>query len=135
MSNQVSPEEGHKSNSNSSSGKAVTAAANSLEETEFTCHIYDGSEGAIKLPEPKAKPAPRRQTVVDGSRDNSSSVNSVASFFSRIRVSLKGSSIFIKVLIHFFETNLELFNVRHSETTYSRHTYITNYLLIQSGLK
>ena len=88
------PEEGHKSNSNSSSGKAVTTAANSLEETEFTCHIYDGSEGAIRLPEPKAKPSPRKQNVVDGSRDNRSSVNSVASFFSRMRVSMTGSSIF-----------------------------------------
>ena len=91
MSNQVSPEEGHKSNSNScSSGEAVTTASKSLEETEFTCHIYDGSEGAIRLPEPKAKPTPRKQSVVDGSRDNRSSVNSVASFFSRMRVSLTG---------------------------------------------
>ena len=91
MSNQVSPKEGHDRNSNSSSGKAVTTAANSLEETEFTCHIYDGSEGAIKLPEPKAKPAPSRQNVVDGSRDNRSNVKSIKSFFSRMCISIAGN--------------------------------------------
>ena len=74
----------------SSSGEAVITAANSKEETEFTCHIYDGSEGAIRLPEPKAKLAPRKQNVVDGSRDNRSPVNSVASFFNRMCVSLTG---------------------------------------------
>ena len=92
MSNQVSPEEGDKSNSKSSDCEAVRTAINSWEDTGFTCHIYDGSEEAIRLPEPKAKPLSRKQNVVDGSRDNRSNVNSVKSFFSRMRVSLAGNS-------------------------------------------
>ena len=91
MSNRVSPEKGDKSNSNSSSCEAVRTAVDSLEDTGFTCHIYDGSEGAIRLPEPKAKPLSRKQNVVDGSRDNRSNVKSVKSFFSRMCISMAGN--------------------------------------------
>ena len=95
MSNQASPEEDHESNGNSSSPGAVSTAVNSLEETEFTCHIYDGSEGAIRLPEPKAKPAFRKkeEVVVEDTKDSISSVNTV---FRRMRVALTGKDLVIK---------------------------------------
>ena len=130
MSNHVSPEEGDKSNSNSSSCEAVTTAVNSLEDTGFTCHIYDGSEGAIRLPEPKAKPLSRKQNVVDGSTDNRSNVNSVKSFFSRMRIYMGGNSkTYNTIPMHLvFQANLELLHVRcviSSENTYTQHPYKT----------
>ena len=96
MSNQASPEEGLESNGNSSSPGAVSTAVNSLEETEFTCHIYDGSEGAIRLPEPRAKPAFRKkeEVVVEDTKDSISSVNPV---FRRMRVALTGSKYYLLV--------------------------------------